>query len=453
MTMLASEMLKDKIEAIGRLIEESDLTALKEWLDVHPADIAEFIRNLSTHQSLIIFRLLSKDTAVEVYEHLDVDEQSKLLESFLDERITVMVNAMSPDDRARLFDELPATVVQRLLKHMTQEEWQATSVLLGFKEDTAGRLMTPEYVALKSEMTVEEALDWIKHVGHEKETIYSLYVIDNTRHLIGVVSLRDIVLSENGLKISDKMDSQVIKVSTEDDQEMVANITRDYDLLAVPVVDKENRLVGIVTVDDIVDVIEEETTEDILRMSGVEMAERGYFKSDVIKNFNKRIVWLLFLLGLNTLTGNIIIGQKKVMESMVVLSAFIPVLIGSGGNAGSQSSTIVIRALATGEIDTKDFFRILSRELALGLGIGAVLGIAITIWAFWLQGEWDVALVVGLSLLTVITLATTLGTLLPLIVKRIGFDPAFMATPFITTAIDVTALLIYFKIARSLLNI
>jgi magnesium transporter len=252
--------------------------------------------------------------------------------------------------------------------------------------------------------------------------------------------------------IRDIMDTDLIKVSTDDDQEDVARVTQDYDFLAVPVVDKENRLVGIVTVDDIIDVIEEEATEDILKGSGVEVDEKGYFDSSLTNNFRRRIVWMMLLLILNTLTGSIILSHKELIEGIVVLSAFIPILIGSGGNAGAQSSTVVIRGLAVGEIDVENAVRIISREFVLGISIGLLLGIAATLWAYWLQGDWTVSFVVGLSFIFVITVATTLGTFLPFLVKRIGFDPALIATPLITTTIDVTALLIYFMIAGSLLG-
>ncbi len=446
-------LLIDSLETIKKLINDNNLSALKEQLQGHPVDIATLINELEPSERTLIFRLLAKDTAVEVFEHLDVEGQSELLIGFLDERIIGMVNEMSPDDRAKLFDELPAKVVRKLLSRMTADEWEATSFLLGYREDTSGRIMTPEYVDLKIDMTIKNALNWIRKVGHGKETIYNLYVIDSTRHLIGVVSLRKIVLASKEANISDIMNSDVIKVSTEEDQEEVARIIMDYDLLAVPVVDKEGRLVGIVTVDDIVDVMEEEATEDMLRMGGVEIAERGYFKSSLLNNLRKRIGWLLLLLGLNTFTGSIIIHQKKLLEGIIILSAFIPILIGSGGNAGAQSSTVVIRGLAIGEIEPKDAVRILLRELGIGIGLGIFLGTVATLWAYWLQGEWNIALVVGFSFVSIITFATSLGTILPIVVKKIGMDPALMATPFITTAIDVTALLIYFEIARRLLEI
>ncbi len=443
----------EKLETIKSLIDEGNLSSIKPHLKGNPPDIALLINNLEPSQKVIIFRLLPKDEAVEVFEHLDVEEQSDLLSGFVDERILGMVDAMSPDDRARLFDELPAKVVKKLLSRMTPEEWKSTSVLLGFDEGTAGRIMTPEYVNLKMDMTTEEALDYIKRVGHAKETVYNLYVIDNTRHLIGVVSLRKIVLAEKSSRIEEIMNSEVIKVTTEDDQEDVARVIRDYDFLAVPVVDKEGMLVGIVTVDDIVDVIEEEATEDMFRMGGVETADKGYFRSSIMNNLRKRMGWLVLLLCVNTLTGIIILHQKRLLEGVIVLSAFIPILIGSGGNAGAQSSTVVIRGLAIGEIEQRDAIKILLREIFIGIGLGILLGFVATLWAQWLQGEWSISVVVGLSFVSVITFATTLGTFLPMIVKRIGLDPALMATPFITTAIDVTALLIYFEIARRLLGL
>ncbi|UCD35637.1 MAG: magnesium transporter [Nitrospiraceae bacterium] len=445
--------LQHKRETVEALLEAKDYDALKELLQGHPAEIAELIDNLPPEERTLIFRLLNKDSAVEVFEHVDSAVQSEILSGFHDARLIGIVDAMSPDDRARLFDELPASVVKKLLGHLTPEEWTATLVLLGYREDTAGRIMTPEFFDVKDNMTVEEALKRIKRIGKERETIYYLYVVDETRHLLGVVSLKRIVLSEPDVKIGEIMNREVIKVSTDDDQEEVARVISDYDFLAVPVVDKEGRLVGIATVDDIIDIIEEEATEDILRGSGVEVAERGYFESTITSNFSKRIGWMALLLGLNSLTGNIIIGHKEVIEGIVILSAFIPVLIGSGGNAGAQSSTVVIRGLAIGEIDVSQGMRILLREISLGLFIGISLGAAATLWAYWLQGTWPIAIVVGMSFVFVITIATTIGSFLPMLVKMIGFDPALIATPLITSTIDVTALLIYFMIARSLLGI
>lgn len=442
----------DQMEAVERLLEDKDYHALKEILKGHPSEIAGLINQLRPENRTLVFRMLDKDSAVEVFEHVDSSIQLEILSGFHDARVISVVDAMSPDDRARLFDELPAFVIKKLRAGMTPEEWEATSILLGYKDDTAGRIMTPEFVDLKDYMTVEEALKRIRRIGQDRETIYVLYVIDEKRRLLGVLSLKNIVLAETDVLIREIMNTDVIHVSTDDDQEKATRIIQDYDFLAVPVVDRENRLVGIVTVDDIIDIIEEEATEDILRGGAVEMAEKGYFESTLINNFRRRIVWMVILLMLNTLTGSIILGQKKLIEGMIVLSAFIPILIGSGGNAGAQSSTVVIRGLAIGEIEVKHAMRILLREISLGAGIGICLGVIATLWAYWLQGSLAIALVVGLSFVFVITVATTMGTFLPMIVKKIGFDPALIATPLITTTIDVTALLIYFMIAKKLLG-
>ncbi len=439
--------------AVNDLIEERKLFALKELLTGHPAEIAGLIAGLEHSRRILIFRLLGKDTAVEVFEHLDVEVQSELLSGFLSGPLIEMVESMSPDDRARLFDELPATVIKKLRLKLTKEEWNTTYKLLGYGDDTAGRIMTPEFVDIRPDRTAEEALARVKKVGHDSETIYYLYVIDNTRRLLGVVSLKNVVLAQSDTLIRDIMNQEVIQVSTDDDQEKAARVIQDYDLLAVPVVDKEGKLVGIVTFDDVLDIIEEEATEDMLRMSGIEVAEKGYFKSSLLSNFKKRIGWMVLLLGLNSLTGNIIIGKKMVLEGLIVLSAFIPILIGSGGNAGAQSSTVVIRGLAIGEIGMKDAFHIILRELGIGLGIGIVLGTLATFWAFWLQGDVTVSVVVGLSFVFVICVAKMLGTLLPVVVKGFGWDPALIATPFITSTIDVTALIIYFQIAERLLSL
>jgi len=279
-------------EKVERLIEEKDYHALKEFLQGHPHEIAEIINELSPENRILIFRLLGKDDAVEVFEHLDTEVQADLLSGFHDARVIGIIDAMSPDDRARLIDELPALVVRKLRARMTPQEWHATSVLLGYQEGTAGRIMTPEFVDLKDHMTVKESIKRIRRVGQDRETIYYLYVIDETRHLLGVISLKNIVLSKTDVIIRDIMNTDVIKVTTDSDQEEVAGIIQDYDFLAVPVVDKEGRLVGIVTVDDIIDIIEEETTEDILLGSGVEVAEKGYFESTIKNNFRRRIGWM-----------------------------------------------------------------------------------------------------------------------------------------------------------------
>lgn len=450
--MIPSMELMEQKELIEKQLEEKDYPALKESLNAHPAEIAELMNQLEPEDRTLIFRLLSKDIAVEVFEHIDSTVQSEILGGFHDAKLIGIVDAMSPDDRARLIDELPARVVKMLRMRMTPVEWNATSALLGYAEDTAGRMMTPEFVDLKDHMTVREAIKRIRRVGKDSETIYYMYVTDVTRHLIGAITLRRLVLSEADILIRDIMDTEVVKVSTDDDQEAVAGVIKDYDFLAVPVVDKENRLVGIVTVDDIIDVIEEEATEDILKSSGVVAEEKGYFESSLSNNFKRRIGWMVILLMLNTLTGSIILGHAKLLEGIVVLSAFIPILIGSGGNAGAQSSTVVIRGLAIGEIDVGSAMRILAREFVMGISIGLLLGVLATLWAYWLQGDWTISVVVGLSFICVITVATSLGTFLPFVVKKIGFDPALIATPLITTTIDVTALLIYFMIAGQLLG-
>jgi magnesium transporter len=450
--MISIMELTVQLELIERQLEEKDYPGLKESLVGHPAEIAELINQLDPDHRTIIFRLLSKDIAVAVFEHVESSVQSEILSGFHNAQVIGIVDAMSPDDRARLIDELPAGVVRTLRRTMTPDEWHSTSVLLGYREFTAGRIMTPEFVDLQDHMTVRESLKRIRRVGEDSETIYYLYVIDETRHLLGMISLRKIVLSEADVMIRDIMDRDVVQVTTDDDQEKVAKIIQDYDFLAVPVVDKESRLVGIVTVDDIIDVIEEEATEDILKGSGVVVDEKGYFESSLMNNFRRRIGWMTILLMLNTLTGSIILDHKQLLEGIVILSAFIPILIGSGGNAGAQSSTLVIRGLAIGEIDVSNALRILIRECLLGISIGLLLGVVATLWAYWLQGNWTISVVVGMSFIFVITVATTIGTLLPFVVKKIGFDPALIATPLITTTIDVTALLIYFMIAGRLLG-
>lgn len=439
------------------MLEKNNLEGAKTLLvPVQPVDIAEAIEYLPPSMQLIAFRLLNKTEAIDVYEHLEYTVQQALIEDFKRQEVLDIVDKMSPDDRVRLFDELPATVVSRILEQLSPKERQATNLLLGYEEDTAGRIMTPEYISLKQNLTVEETLDRIRSLAKASELIYYMYVTDASRHLAGIVSLRDLVLHSPTQTLEEIMTKDVVYVKTDMDQEEVARLIQRYDFLAVPVVDKELRLVGIVTVDDVIDILEQEATEDIYALGAVQSDGDNYFQTNLFTVARRRVTWLLVLLLTNTVTGSIIGAQEDVLTQVTVLAAFIPLLIGTGGNIGTQSSTVVIRGLSTDEMNDLGTAKVIAREALAGLLLGLILGILAGIWAYLLpQTERNivVATSVGISLVAISVLASVSGSALPFLFKSIGLDPALMSAPFITTAVDVLGVLIYFSIARTMLGI
>jgi magnesium transporter len=436
------------------LLEQENLQGAKALLvPVLPVDIAEVITDLPKEMQAIAFRLLSKAEAIEVFEYLDSSVQQALLAEFKRQEFLNIVDQMSPDDRARLFDELPAKVVRRLLEQLSPEERAATALLLGYKPDTAGRIMTPEYVSLRENWTVAQALEQLRNLANERETIYYMYVTDDERHLKGVLSLRDLVLAQTDQLIHSIMNQDVIAVHTDTDQEEVAQVIQRYDLLAVPVVDVEDRLVGIITVDDILDVVQQETTEDIYTLGGLQSGDDNYFQTNLFTVARKRVVWLLILLITNTGTTAVIQSQEDLLEQVVALAFFIPLLIDTGGNVGAQSSTVVIRGLNTNEVQIKKALGIIRREAIAGTLLGIMLGVIVMVWAFMLQRDWGVAMAVGVSLSAISILASVSGSALPFLFKALKFDPALMSAPFITTAVDVLGVLIYLMIARWILQL
>lgn len=436
-------------DTLQELLAAQHWDELKTFLSQkNPIDLAGILPSLPATECALCFRLLEKPKAVEVFESLEIDDQQTLLAGFRDEQVRDLVEHMSPDDRAYLLDELPARVAKRLLRMLSPSERQATSLLLGYKENTAGRIMTPEYISLKTYLRVSESLHKIRKIGLDKETVYYCYVIDEQRKLLGMISLKDLVLADPEGRIGDLMHREVVAVHTDDDQEVVAHAMKKYDLLAIPVVDREDRLVGIVTHDDVMDILEEEATEDIYRLGAVAAPEQSYFKAKIFTVATHRVGWLLVLLLTNTLTGSIIMDQNTLLQSVVALAAFVPLLIGSGGNIGSQTSTVMVRGLALQEVTFSNAFLMLLREVGIGLILGSLLGAMVVIWAYWLQGDWLVALVVGCSLVVISTIATFFGGLLPLIFVRIGIDPAVVSAPFISTMVDVLGVFTYFQIAR-----
>ncbi len=437
------------------LLEQSNFDGAKALLvPAQPIDIAEAITDLPEAQQAIAFRLLTKDEAIEVFEYFETPMQEKLLDELKAPEVQELVNQMSPDDRAMLFDELPAKVVTRLLNQLSPAEREATALILNYPVNTAGRIMTTEYVALKENFTVMQAFDRIRSLARDTELVYYLYVTNASRQLTGIVSLRELVTADPEQLIGAVMTRDVVSVMTTTDQEEVARLIKRYDFLAVPVVDQEKRLVGIITVDDVLDILEAETTEDIYRLGGVEGgAEDDYFESGIVTVVRRRVTWLLVLLITNSFTGSIMKTNEEVLQAVVTLAVFVPLLIDTGGNIGAQSSTVVIRGLGTDALKGMNPLTIIGRELLAGGLLGLMLGAVTLVWAMTLiRASFNVALVVALSLVAISLLASLAGATLPYIFARFKQDPAIMSAPIITTMVDVLGVLIYFMLARLLLS-
>ena len=445
------EVVARQLEA---LLEAANYDGAKLLLQpVQPVDVAEAIGGLPRTLQALAFRLLPKEEAIEVYEYLEAAVQQSLLERLRSGEVLELVEEMSPDDRVRLFDELPAKVVRRLLAELSPAERRVTAQLLGYAPETAGRLMTTEFIDLKEFHSAAQALEIVRRRARDTETIYSLYVTDGSRHLTGMLSLRDLVTADPEDRLGDVMTREVVKVSTDTEQEEVARVIQRYDFLAVPVVDREERLVGIVTVDDVIDVIEQEATRDLYAAGAVQAGdEDDYFQSNLFTVARRRVVWLLVLLVANSGTAAVIASMDGVLKQVVVLAAFIPLLIGTGGNVGAQSSTVVIRGLSTQRLQSIGEVPAILRESIAGLLLGLLLALAVVPWAWLVGGSLTVALSAGLSLVAISTLAATAGAVLPLLFHRLGLDPALMSAPFITTAVDVAGVFIYLQLASLLLQ-
>ena len=445
-----AEVVAQQLES---LLEAGNYDGAKLLLGpVQEVDAAEAIGSLPRTLQALAFRLLPKDEAIEVYEYLDAAVQQTLLERLRSGEVLELVEEMSPDDRVRLFDELPAKVVRRLLAELSPAERRITAQLLGYEAETAGRLMTTEFVDLKEFHSAAQALAIVRRLARDTETIYSLYVTDGSRHLTGILSLRDLVTADPEARIGDVMTREVVSVDTDTNQEEVARAIQRYDFLAVPVVDREQRLVGIVTVDDVIDVIEQEATRDLYAAGAVQAGdEDDYFQSNLFTVARRRVVWLLVLLVANSGTSAVIASQELVLKQVVVLAAFIPLLIGTGGNVGAQSSTVVIRGLSTQRLQAMGAWRAIWREAVAGALLGLLMVLAVVPWAAYVAGSWGVATAAGLSLVVITTLAATAGAALPLLFDRLGLDPALMSAPFIATITDVAGVFIYLQLASWLL--
>ena len=436
------------------LLASGNYDGVKALLEpVQPVDIAEAIGSLPLILQALAFRLLNKNEAIEVYEYLEPEVQQSLLDRLRSSEVLELVEEMSPDERVRLFDELPAKVVRRLLSELSPSERRVTAQLLGYEAETAGRLMTTEFIDLKEFQSASHALTIVRRQAPFTETIYSLYVTDRERHLTGILSLRDLVTADPEDTIGAVMTREVVRVSTDTDQEEVARAIQRYDFLALPVVDREQRLVGIVTVDDVIDVIEQEATRDIYAAGAVQAGdEDDYFKNNLFVVARRRVVWLSALVFANGLTTQVIAMNDLVLQQVVLLAAFIPLLIGAGGNVGAQSSTVIIRGLSTQSIQSLGVVKAIFRETIAGALLGLLMLIVVVPFAWW-RGEGPlIASAVGISLMAITTLAATAGAALPLLFDRMGLDPALMSAPFITTATDVAGVLIYLQTAAWLLQ-
>ncbi len=447
------------MERLLSLVEERKFAALRQELgDMNTVDIAALFEELDRQQALVVFRLLPKETAAEAFSYMEPETQERLIGVLTDKELGFVMDELNMDDAADLIEEMPASVVKRVLRMTDPADRRIINQLLKYPEHSAGSVLTTEFVRLKAGMTVEAALQHIRRAGPDKETIYTCYVTDDNRRLEGVVSVKELLLARENTLVSDLMTTNVISVVTTEDQEEVAGLFAKYDLIALPVVDSENRLVGIITVDDVVDIIEQETTEDIEKMAAVLPSEHAYFQTGVAETFSKRIPWLILLMLSATVTGMIISSFENALSSMVALVAYMPMLMGTGGNCGSQSSVTVIRGLAIGDIEFRDTLRVIWKELRVSILCGVVLAVAnfvkILLFDNLLLGSdvsMTVAMIVSMTVLLTVVIAKLVGCTLPLLAKKCGFDPAVMASPFITTIVDAVSISVYFAIATSFL--
>ncbi len=441
------------IQNIEILIEEKKYSELKkELIKLNEADIAEILENLNELELITIFRLLPKDLAALVFSYLSIENEQVIIKALSDKEAAQIIDNMYADDAADLIDEMPSNVVKRLLSNTTKETRRDINNLLKYEEDSAGSIMTVEFIDLKENYNVKDALARIKKDANHIENFDICYVLDHTRKLLGYVKLKDILINEENTSIKTLMRKVHVKVSTKTDQEIVAHKFKKYDINLMPVVDSENKLVGIITIDDIVDIIDEETTEDIEKMAAITPNDKPYNKTGVFQTYIKRIPWLLLLMISATFTGKIIQSYEKALASYVVLTSFIPMLMDTGGNAGSQASVTIIRSLSLNEIKFKDIFKVIFKEIRVAILIGITLAVANFFKLMIIDGvSITIAFIVCLTLIITVLCAKIVGSTLPMAAKKIGFDPAVMASPFITTIVDAISLIIYFTIATNLL--
>lgn len=415
-------------------------------------DNAKLLESLDPKDCAFAFRLIPKDEASKVFSCMSSSMQAYLVDLFTQSELKEVIDSLYMDDTVDLLEDLPANLIKRILASMDPQKRNIINKLCKYPEDSAGSIMTIEYVSLRKEMTVQEALDHIKATGIHKETIYTCYVLENKK-LLGIVSAKSLITSNRDTKIEKLMNKNIISVQTHTDQEEVAKLFRKYDLIAMPVLDSENCFVGIVTFDDVMDVMIDETNEDISKMAAIEPNEKGYFETTVWQHAKHRIMWLLILMFSATITGSIITRYENAFQAVPLLVSFIPMLMDTGGNCGSQSSTLIIRGLALGDIKFKDLFRVIFKEFRISLIVGAILAVANGLRIFIQYQNPQIAIVVALSLAVVVILSKFIGCVLPLFANKVGLDPAIMASPLITTIVDTCSILVYFNIAVHIFNI
>lgn len=446
---------------IRELIEQKNFVVLKEAIqDLPSADIAEILEELEEDDEAVVFRILPRERAAEVFEYLPIEYQERLLQLLSKESVEEILNEMSPDDRTMLLEELPGEVTQRLLKVLSPEQRRIASTLLGYPEESVGRLMTPEYVAVRSYWTLQETLDFLRKTGEDRETLNVIYVVDERGYLIDDIKLRQVVLGKPESTIADLMDNSYVSLSATEDREVAVQTFKKYDRVALPVVDSEGKLLGIVTVDDMLDVAEEEATEDIQKMGGMAALDEPYLEIPLVSMIRKRAGWLVVLFLGEMLTTAAMGHFEEEIARAVVLALFIPLIISSGGNSGGQAATLVIRALALGEITLKSWWKIMRREVYSGLWLGGILGVIgyvrIVGWSLFSDVYGPHAQLIGitvaLALVFVVLCGTLSGSMFPLILRRLGADPAVSSAPFVATLVDVMGVIIYFTLASFILR-
>lgn len=446
---------KDLAQEIEKLIQGRNYSDIKGLLPLHPEDIAGLITKLSTPTyKLLVFRLVSYDKAIDVFESLSTEEEEEMLKTLSSQETKSILNEMSPDDRTELFEEMPAELVKRFINLLSPEEREIAVEILDYPDSCIGRLITPDFVKLYEHMRVDEAIAHIRNVGITKETIYHCYVLNANNKLIGIVSLKKLVLALPDTKISKLMFKNVIKVDAFTDQEAAANIFKHYDLLVLPVVDNTDKILGIVTFDDLVDVLEEEATEDFEKIAAVVPVEKPYMEASFFELIWKRSFWLIVLVVLESAASLVMKSHQVLIQQWVQLTFFLPILIATGGNAGTQSAMMVIRGLTTGDITIKDFFKVIFRESILGFSIGLILAIVGLLRVIIQEGnQWLLSISVGIAMGFTVMIAAVIGAALPLLCRRLKLDPALMSGPLIATIVDVVGIFIYFKIALLILQL
>ena len=453
------ENREEIFELLNSLLENKKYAEFMRTIDeLNDIDAADYLESLPDELELSAFRMLKKDAAAGIFAFMELDMQERLLNKMTDSELSMIIEDLFVDDAVDILEELPAIMVKRILKLSRPETRTLINKFLSYPEDSAGSVMTAEYLDLHKEMTVAQAINSIRRKGIDKETVYVAYVTNESRVLEGIVSLKDLIFADPDALIGDIMETDILCANTLDHQEEVVDMIRKYDMLALPIVDKENRLVGIVTVDDAIDVIEEEATEDIEKMAAIVPSDKPYMRAGVFEIWKTRIPWLLLLMLSATFTGQIIAGFEEKLAALPALIAFIPMLMGTGGNSGAQSSVTIIRGLAVGEIENSDVWKIIWKETRIAFLCGVVLAVCnfvkiILVDNMLFHNEVSIManLVVSLTLIATVVVAKIVGCALPVAAKRLGLDPAVMASPFITTIVDAVSLLIYFGIASAML--